>query len=133
MEATQRELARPIPVLLVVDDDAAVLNSLKFSLEIEGFIVRIYCDGESLLNDPDLPEFGCLVIDHYMPDMTGLDLLARLRSRNINLPAILMSGHPSLTLRRRAAEAGVPLVEKPLLGSGLVDTVRGVLATTIHH
>lgn len=122
-----RELGHPVPILLVVDDDVAVLNSLKFSLEIEGFLVRLYGTAEALLNELNLPTFGCLLIDYYMPDMTGLELLAELRSRNVTLPAILITGHPSLALRRRAAEAGVPLIEKPLWGNGLVKAIRDAL------
>jgi two-component system, LuxR family, response regulator FixJ len=63
-----------------------------------------------------------------MPDMNGLDLLEKLRARNIALPAILITGHPSLSLRQRAAEAKVLLIEKPLFGNGLVDAIRDVLA-----
>jgi two-component system, LuxR family, response regulator FixJ len=122
-----RELGPPVPVLLVVDDDGAVLNSLKFCLEIEGFVVRVYGDGQALLNDTDLPSFGCLVIDYSMPDMTGLELLAKLRSVGIGLPAVLITGHPGLALRRQAAEAGIALIEKPLLGNGLTEAIRGAL------
>ncbi len=122
-----RELEPDAPVLLVVEDDAAVLNSLKFCLEIEGFEVRLYANGEELLNEPDLPSFGCLVLDYHIPDMTGLELLAKLRSRGVDLPAIVITGHPGLLLRRYAAAAGVAIVEKPLLGNRLTETIRGAL------
>jgi two-component system, LuxR family, response regulator FixJ len=116
-----------VPVLLVVDDDEAVLNSLKFCLEIEGFAVRLYRGARALLSEPDWPAVGCLVVDHHMPGMTGLELVARLRSDGVALPAILITGHPGATLRRRAAEAGVTLIEKPLLGNGLGDAIRQAL------
>jgi two-component system, LuxR family, response regulator FixJ len=124
-----REPGLPAPVLLVVDDDVAVLNSLKFHLEIEGFEVRLYASTEALLNEPDLPDFGCLLIDYHMPEMTGLELLAKLRSNGVALPAVLITGHPSLTLRRNAAQAGVAIIEKPLLGNGLTETIRGAVAS----
>lgn len=120
-------MAPAAPVLLVVDDDPAVRNSLKFCLEIEGFAVRPYANGDDLLNEPDLPGSGCLVIDYQMPGMTGLELLARLRSDGVDLPAILITGHPGPLQRRLAAEAGVTIIEKPLLGNGLVDAIRNVL------
>lgn len=129
MQTKQEQgLANPSPVLLVVDDDAAVRNSLKFSLELEGFAVSLYADAGELLNEPVLPPHGCLVIDYYLPDMTGLELLSHLRGRGVTLPAFLMTGHPSVAVRQRAAGAGVAVVEKPLLGNGLVETIRGALA-----
>lgn len=121
------ELAPAAPVLLIVDDDSAVLNSLKFCLEIEGFAVRVYGNAETILKEPDLPGFGCLVLDYHLPDMTGLELLARLRSNGVQLPAILITGHPGLAQRRHADEAGIVMVEKPLLGNGLIDAIRGAL------
>lgn len=124
-----RELGPPAPVLLVVDDDAAVLNSLKFCLEIEGYVVRLYADSVKILNEPDLPGFGCLVIDYHLPDMTGIELLAKLRSEGVKLPAILITGHPGLSQRRRAAEAGLTIVEKPLLGNGLAEAIRRALGS----
>lgn len=124
---TDREWGSSEPVLLIVDDDAAVLNSMKFSLELEGFAVRLYGNAEALLNEPDLPEFGCLLIDYAMPGMNGLELLAELRSRNVTLPAILISGHPSPTLRQRAFDAGIAFIEKPVLESGLAETVRAAV------
>jgi FixJ family two-component response regulator len=124
-----RELEPDAPVLLVVEDDVAVLNSLKFCLEIEGFEVKLYANGEELLNGPDLPRFGCLVLDYHLPDMTGLELLAKIRSRGVDLPAIMITSHPGLPLHRNAAAAGVAIVDKPLLGNRLTETIRGALGT----
>lgn len=122
-----RELARPLPTLIVVDDDDAVRHSLKFALEMDGFSVWLYADAGELLDEPDLPTYGCLLIDYYLSDMNGLQLLTKLRSRGVTLPAFLVTGHPSLTLRRRVGQAGIRLVEKPLLGIGLADMIRGSL------
>jgi two-component system, LuxR family, response regulator FixJ len=123
-----REIAPSSPVVLVVDDDPAVRNSLKFSLQVEGFVVRAYASGSEVLNDPDLPACGCLVVDLKMPGMTGLDLVASLRERHVGLPAILITTNPSAVVRRRAAEAGVPVIEKPLLGDALSRGILDALA-----
>jgi FixJ family two-component response regulator len=62
-----------------------------------------------------------------MPGMNGLDLIGLLRARHIGAPAILITSHPSPSLRERARTAGVPIVEKPLLGNTLLDTIRDVV------
>jgi two-component system response regulator FixJ len=116
--------------VVVVDDDPAVCNSLKFSLEIEGFAVRLYESGAELLNERTLPACSCLVVDENMPGITGLDLIARLRDRNITAPAILITWHPNTALARRAAKVNVPIVEKPLLNDALLELVRDACATT---
>ena len=112
------------PVVAVVDDDPAVCNSLKFSLELEGFTVRLYGGNAELLNASDLDIFDCFVIDQRMLGMSGLDLIAKLRDRDISAPAILIISHPNAVLNARAAHAGVPIVEKPLLGNALLDKIR---------
>jgi two-component system, LuxR family, response regulator FixJ len=113
--------------ILIIDDDPAVRNSLKFALEVEGFAVRAYPTGGELLSEADLPDNGCLVVDHKLPEMNGLDLLSELRRRNIRLPAILITTHPNSAVRNGAALAGVPLIEKPLLNDTLFQGIRSAL------
>jgi two-component system, LuxR family, response regulator FixJ len=129
----QGELPTPRPVIIVVDDDRAVRNSLKFSLELEGFSVHAYGCGGDLLGSATAFAGACLVVDQNMPGMTGLDLIARLRARNVSTPAILITTHPGARLKERAAQAHVPIVEKPLLGNGLVDTIRDACAPQNGH
>jgi FixJ family two-component response regulator len=114
-------------VVIVIDDDLAVRNSLEFSLEVEGFTVRSYATGAELLSAGDLALCRCLVVDQNMPGMNGLDLIARLRAQQLAAPAILITSHPSLSLRERARAAGVPIVEKPLLGNALIDKIHDVV------
>jgi two-component system, LuxR family, response regulator FixJ len=122
-----RELAKAKPVILVIDDDPAVRNSLKFALEIEGFSVRLYPTGAALLDERDMPESGCVVTDYHLPGINGLDLLARLRERNVSLPAILITTHPSAAIRDRAALTGVRVIEKPLLSDTLFEAICAAL------
>ncbi len=115
--------------VIVVDDDAAVRASLKFSLELEGLTVRAYAGGDALLADPALPARGCLVVDYYMPLMDGIDLVGRLRRRRVSLPAILITAKATEDMRRSAARAGIGLVlEKPLGDASLLEGIRGALA-----
>jgi len=121
---THSELSAPGVVVIVLDDDLAVRNSLKFSLEIEGFTVRSYASGAELLGAGDLTDCRCLVVDQHMPGMSGLDLIDMLRSRHFSAPAILIPGDPSPSVRARAGKASVPIVEKPLLGNALLQKIR---------
>ena len=114
--------------IVVVDDDAAVRNSLKFSLEVEGFAVRAFADGTELLNAGVPPDCTCMVFDQNMPGMTGLELVAKLRDRGVLAPAILITSHPNAALSKRAMSAGIPIIEKPLFGSNLVEAIRAAVA-----
>jgi two-component system, LuxR family, response regulator FixJ len=125
----ERELSDLRAVVVVVDDDPAVRNSLKFSLEMEGFYVRSYANADELLSLGDLASCSCLVIDQRLPGMSGLDLIAALRARQVVAPAILITSHPSTALSEQAARTHVPIVEKPLLGNGLLDKIHDAVAT----
>ncbi len=119
--------------VVVVDDDPAVCDSLKFSLEVEGFAVRTYAQPQQLLNEAEIPACDCLVVDMNMPGMSGLDLVESLRSRKFRAPAILITSDPYSELRARAATAGVAIVEKPLLSGVLLDNIRQVTTRSRPH
>lgn len=116
------------PAVILVDDDPAVTHAMQFSFDLEGLDVRSFRDAESVLAASDLPETGCLIIDHNLPGMDGLALLEQLRAIGVRLPAILITTNPRTALRNRAAAAGVPIIEKPLLTDALLTTVRKALA-----
>ena len=86
------------PIVCVVEDDAAVRNALKFSLEVEGLAVRVYDGALSLLHDPELPSCRCLVVDFRMPAMDGLELVGELRTRGITTPVIMITGRATRDL-----------------------------------
>ena len=118
--------------VLVVDDDAAVRAALKFALEVEGFVVRVYDGPQALLDDSGLPDRACLVIDYRMPELDGIELVDVLRRRNVTLPAILISGRVSKQLQTLARRSGLTRVlEKPLSDTTLVENIRGALATAV--
>jgi two-component system, LuxR family, response regulator FixJ len=123
----ERKTAHDTDVILIVDDDPALRSSLAFILQIEGYSARTFATAAELLDDPSLPTSGCLVVDQRLPDMTGLDLITQLRRRAVRLPAILVTTHPSRALQQRAAEEGVPIVEKPLLTGALFQRINAAL------
>ena len=102
-------------VILVVDDDAAVRNALKFALEVEGFSVRLYATPEALLAEKDLPAAGCLVIDYRMPECQSAFKRDPGSASKRDPPEgrVLTSAHPPselfgrLTIRAAAGSVGM--------------------------
>jgi len=115
--------------LVVVDDDPHVLGALRFAFETEGYDVRTCRSGEELLASPPRDGDTCLIVDERLPGICGLETIARLRALGVDAPAILVTSHPPLQVRRRAAAAKVEIVEKPLLDATLGQRVRVALAS----
>jgi FixJ family two-component response regulator len=114
--------------VILVEDDQAVLNALKFSIELEGIPVDAYASGETMLTGAPMPARGCLVLDYHLTGMNGLDLLMRLRAKGVRLPALLITTNPSPAVRARAAGMGAAIVEKPLLTDRLTRSIVSALA-----
>ena len=113
------------PVVVVVDDDEAVRDSLRFLLETAGFDVDTFASAGDFLAASYRDRRLCLLLDQHMPRMTGLDMLQRLRDSGWDLPVALMTGSPSDELSRRAHELGVlEVLEKPLPGDVLLRFVE---------
>ena len=111
--------------ILVVDDDPAVRDSLKFALETGGLRVETYADGRQLLNSGNLSNASCLVLDCKMPGLDGFAVMAELTARKMTLPVILMTAPLTEAVRQRARSAGAfDLLEKPMLDDALLDSVR---------
>lgn len=123
---TQLPLDRPM--ILLVDDDAALRTALKFSLELEGFDVETYESAEALLLRDDVARKACMVVDLNLPGIDGLEAVRQMRLRGANLPALLITSHPRAAVRDGAAALGAAIVEKPLLGDQLMGEIRAALA-----
>jgi two-component system response regulator FixJ len=107
----------------VVDDDTSVLHSLKSFFEAAGYQVSIYVSAMAFLEDRTLRP-ACLVLDQHMPQMTGLELAAKLRAQGTATPILLISGALSPAIRARAALIGVEKVlDKPAAGEDLLSFI----------
>jgi two-component system, LuxR family, response regulator FixJ len=116
-------------IVFVVDDDLAVRESLKFSLELEGLIVHVCATGAELLRHADLPQARCLVLDAQMPLTDTFEILDGLTALRARLPVILLTSRATAALRLRAAAAGVRyILEKPLLDNSLLARIQDVLS-----
>lgn len=116
------------PVVHIVDDDEAVRQSLAFMLGSAGLPVRLYNSASAFLEALDPMLCGCLVTDVRMPDMTGIELLGRLKDKVHCLPAIVITGHGDVPLAVEAMKAGaVDFIEKPFEDEVLLRAVESAL------
>jgi two-component system response regulator FixJ len=112
-------------LVAIVDDDDAVLDSLRFLLEVAGLRVITYHSASDYLADTEARP-DCLILDQHMPDMTGLELVERLRADGVPLRVMLITGLNSPRLRGRAAALGVAKVlEKPPAERELLEFIAG--------
>jgi len=114
-------------VVHIVDDDEAVRQLLAFLLSAAGIPVRLYDSATAFLNVVPEIQAGCLITDVRMPDMTGIELLRRLRTKLIDLPAIVITGHGDIALAVESMKAGaVDFIEKPFEEEAILGAVRSV-------
>src|SRR5271167_1956977 len=83
------------PVVIVVDDDEAVRESLRFLLDIAGYDVTTFESAQAYLDRVNREPATCMVLDQHMPNTTGLELLAVLSQSGACLPTALITGSPS--------------------------------------
>jgi len=114
--------------VLVVDDEGIVLESCRKVLEAEGLdVISANSADEALLTfEKELP--GLLLIDLKMPVHDGIYLMKELKNRNIDTPAIVMSGYSTEETIKEADSMGAcRFLPKPFTPDELVETVRQVL------
>lgn len=112
------------PLVVLVEDDAAVRLALATRAEIDGYGV-LACDSAETALKLHLPASrACLVVDERLPGLSGLDMLSHLRARNCTLPAALLTSQPTRRQQAAAAKADACIFEKPLLGDALMTWIR---------
>jgi two-component system, LuxR family, response regulator FixJ len=116
------------PIVNIVDDDAAVRQSLAFLLSSAGLAVRLYDSAPAFLAGLSGIKSGCLITDIRMPDMTGIELLLELKAKACSLPAIVITGHGDIALAVEAMKAGaVDFIEKPFDQEAILTAVKAAL------
>ena len=112
-------------VVHIVDDDEPVRKSLAFLMTVAGFTVRIHESATSFLALAPTLANACLVTDLRMPDLSGVELLQRLKTARIRIPAIVITGHGDVPMAVEAMRAGaLDFIEKPFDDQVLIDAVR---------
>jgi FixJ family two-component response regulator len=117
------------PVVLVVDDDAAVRESLDTLLRSVDLEVRSFASAAELLRS-ELPDtLSCLVLDVRLPGLNGLDFQAQLAQAGIRVPIIFMTGHGDIPMTVQAMKGGaVDFLAKPFREQDLLNAVTSALA-----
>jgi two-component system response regulator FixJ len=115
-------------LVVVIDDHEAVRGSIRALLESAGLAVKDYSSAIAYLSDP-MAGGDCLLVDLRMPQMSGLELLAELTSRQAQIPIILVTGHGDVTRAVAAMKAGAfDFIEKPFDDETLLLSIRRALS-----
>ncbi len=116
------------PMIFVVDDDDSVRAAIRAVLEDDGRAVTDFASCEAFLEAYHPGHEGCLVIDAYLPGMSGLALLKRLHDAGNRMPAIMITGNSDVSVAVAAMKAGaMDFIEKPIGRTDLLASVDRAL------
>lgn len=118
---------RGSPLIAVVDDDKALLESISDLLAATGYVTLCFTSGRELLECNELKSIRCLISDIRMPDINGWQLVSILRDKRPQLPIILITAHdPEETGAMAYPEAvdSVKILRKPFEANLLLDAVN---------
>jgi FixJ family two-component response regulator len=121
-------VSKPDSVVFVVDDDAAVRESIQSLIRSVGLYVESFASAQDFLRrkPPDVP--GCLVLDIRLPGFSGLELQRKLTDAGIRIPIVFMTGHGDIPMTVKAMKAGaVEFLTKPFRDQDLLEAVQQAL------
>jgi len=125
--AMSSQAASPLsPLIHLIDDDEAVRQSLALLIETIGLRVQPWADPQEFLARVEHADgIGAVVLDVRMPGISGLTVLETLVARGVDLPVIMLTGHGTVEMCRRAFKAGAAeFLEKPVNADLLLDAVQ---------
>ena len=112
----------------VIDDDAAMRDSLNFLLEAAGFEVTMFDTATKFLNVLPRLDFGCVVSDVRMPGIDGIELLKRMKALTSRFPIVIITGHGDVPLAVEAMKLGaVDFLEKPFEDDRLIAMIDAAI------
>lgn len=120
------------PVVHVIDDDDSAREALEFLIDCAGMKVRSYDSAVRFLEGVADMEHGCIVTDVRMPEMSGVELIGRLKTLGVTDPVIVITGHADVPMAIQAMKAGVAdFLEKPFTDDAILGAVRSALARRV--
>jgi len=116
------------PLIHLVDDDQAVRDGLALLIGTVGLRVHTWADPHEFLADFDRTSIGAIVLDVRMPGVSGLGVLETLLAQGVDQPIIMMTGHGTVEMCRRAFKAGAAeFLEKPVDDQQLLDALQAAV------
>jgi len=116
-------------VVYVVDDDAAIRDSVALMLGLAGYVTRLFADAESFLVAFDPGWSGCVVADLRLPGLSGVELQARVRQRGSAIPFVIITAHGDVPAARAAFRGqAVDFIEKPFDDTQLRSAIETAFA-----
>lgn len=113
------------PCVGVVDDDEAVLHSIRVLLELHNLNVLVFDSAEAAMESPLLGQCHCLIVDMEMPGTSGLQFVEALRGKGEKTPLILMTANPHFSEPHRIRKSNVlALLVKPVPQNELLAWIR---------
>jgi FixJ family two-component response regulator len=115
-------------LIAIVDDDESIREAIAGLMRWLGLRVGSFSSAVEFLASPDLAENACIIADVHMPQMTGIELHARLMALGYGIPTILITAYPNDEARARALADGVVCyLVKPFDNAALMGCVRSAL------
>lgn len=113
------------PTVHLIDDDQAVREGLALLIGTVGLRVQPWSDPQAFLKDFDREGIGAIVLDVRMPGISGLTVLDTLVAQGVDQPVIMLTGHGTVDMCRRAFKAGAAeFLEKPVNDEALLETLQ---------
>ncbi|HSI53022.1 MAG: response regulator transcription factor [Ramlibacter sp.] len=116
------------PLVHLIDDDDAVRASLALLIGTVGLRVQSWDDPQAFLASFDRQAIGAIVLDVRMPGISGLTVLDRLVEQGVDQPVIMLTGHGTVEMCRRAFKAGAAeFLEKPVDDEALLEALQSAV------
>ena len=116
------------PLIQLIDDDEAVRSSLALLIGTVGLRVQSWADPVAFLEGFDRESIGAIVLDVRMPGVSGLTVLQQLVEQGVDQPVIMLTGHGTVDMCRRAFKAGAAeFLEKPVNDDALIEALQNAV------
>jgi two-component system response regulator FixJ len=116
------------PLIHLIDDDEAVRAGLALLISTVGLRVQPWDDPEAFIASFDRQAIGAIVLDVRMPGISGLTVLDKLMAEGVDQPVIMLTGHGTVEMCRRAFKAGAAeFLEKPVDDEALLEALQSAV------